>query len=388
MTKTKPHKRIITNSEISCWKGCPQEHEYRYEIGWRPKGADNLAALSGSGIHKGIEWLYLGETFESCVGAIRALFNGHVTPRMQEIDDPQKYWDARDQTVEIFKNYITHWWGQDSMTAVHPVTGKPLIEYEFEIPVYTPAGRASKLFSLRGKVDRVIFDDGEYWIQDHKSKADLSNKNMLDFLVYDQQMRMYCWATQIYLGIPIAGADYNLIRRKSHGKPSINKNGEVSVQSVDMPVDVYTQALVDQDWYLTSLSEEERKEKKLVSGLNWEKYDKEIERLKNVKWFDRVRQRYSSDDYRDIQLEIYHVTRQMHSCTFPHKAQSSCDHWSGCRFKPICQGLDPEGMFTRSSNRHPELDQNDFHPPLGKPYKIEDKPKRIGFENLLDAVNP
>ena len=108
-----------------------------------------------------------------------------------------------------------------------------------------------------------------------------------------------------------------------------------------------------------------------------------------MKWFDRVRQRYSHDDYRDIQLEIYHVTRQMHLCTHPHKAQSSCDHWSGCRFKPICRGLDPDGMFTVSSNTHPELDQKDhkFHLPLGRPYKIKDKPKQIGFEALLDAVN-
>lgn len=388
MPGKKQEKRITTYSELSCFKSCPQQHEYRYEIGWRPKSPASPATLIGAGIHKGTEWLYRGETFENCTGAIRALFNGYVSSRHEDLDDPQRYYDARDLTIEIFRNYITHWWGEDSQTARHPVTGELLIEFEFEVPVFTPSGKASRLFRLRGKIDRVLLDGGEFWILDTKGKDDLRDDAMSERLVFDKQMRLYCWAMQVYLGIPIAGAVFDLVRRKAPGKPAINKNGEVSLKSVDTTVEAYTQLLIDQDAYLQSVSEEERKEKKLASGIDFEKYDPEIERLKTIKWFDRVWQRYSPEDYQAIQQEIYQVSLQMHRCQYPYGVEAACDHWGGCRYKPICRGLDPEGIYVRTSNIHPELSQagHEFHPPLGQPYKILDRPRKIGFESILETV--
>lgn len=394
MKRANPAKRATTHSELAAFKRCPQEHEYRYRFGLRPKALASPSTLIGKAVHKGLEFLYLGEPFEHCVNAAQSIFDNYlVSQRVRELlddDGREKYRKARALTADILRGYVNHWWGQDHQTARHPITGAPLIEFEFRVPVISPSGKASRLFWLRGKVDRVIVDEnGEWWIEDAKGRDDVADRSMQERLILDQQPRLYAWAAQFYLGHPIAGAAFNLFRRKAPGIPSINKNGTVSLQKCDTTVEILTETLLRQDDYLSSVSEAERKEKKLAKGIEFEKYDAEIERLRAMKWFDRVWQRYAEEDLQDVQEELYQASLLMHQCEFPYRNYSACDHWSGCRYKPICRGENWEEMFVQGSNFHPELEAapDSFHLPLGRPYRTGRHAKRFGFERLLEAVN-
>jgi len=380
-------KKILTQSEIATFKACPQKHWWRYRLLWVPYLVA-ASTLEGAGDHKGLEFLYKGLPYDVCELAIREIFDNYLLKHQEAISKPDDYREARERCVKVFQNYISYWWGKDNRTAHHPDTGEPLIETEFQIPIYSPSGRASRLFMLRGKWDRLVIIDGEVWIEENKTRAEISETSG-DRLVLDQQARIYCYAAMIYLGIPVRGVYYNLLRRKDAGRPGINKDGTVSVQRVDTTLDVYMDTLHRQDAYLKSLTEEDRKARKQAKGLTWEKYEKEIERIKNIKWFDRFYQPYDEIDYREVQNDLYQISLQMHQCKYPYKNDGACDHWGGCQYRPVCQDRDPEPYFRVASKKHSELYATHFHAPLGEPYRLlgqERKAKIIGTRGLLEAV--
>jgi len=380
--------REVTNSELASFKDCPRKREFRYEVGWVPRivGASTLV---GSAIHRGKEMLYQGFTWDAIIEAVREIFNSYLDRHEEHLFDPQKYRDARDLSIEIMGNYLTHWWGQDNQTARHPVTGELLVEPEFKIPVYSEKGNPSSLYIFRGKVDRIITLDDEYWVEETKTRDQISD-DTFESLVIDQQSRGYCWAVQVYLGIPIAGVCYDVVRRKSPGTPKVNKDGTVSSQKCDTHLSVLMDLLQKQDKYLKSLSEEERKAGKLAKCIDWAKYEAEIERLKGVRFFERRYQRYTGQDLMRIQREIHQVTLNMHNTTYAYMNDSACGHWGGCRYRPVCKGEDPGAIFTVARQKHSELGEDtEFHAPLGKAYSLKDDllDETLGMDGLIDSVS-
>jgi len=273
---------------------------------------------------------------------------------------------------------------------------------EGEIPIYTPAGRASKIQAFRFKCDRIILVDGEYWIEETKTRDAIDAtendaggpdvaRSSFSRLLLDQQARRYSFAAQVYLGVPIAGVCYDLIRRKLPSRPSVNKDGTVSRQKCDTTTEIFSATLQDQDAFLKGLSDEARKAGKYAKGLDWESYQPELARLENVQWFARSFQRFTQDDYRAVQRELYQAAIDLHQCRFPIKNDRACDHWGGCRYKALCLTNAPDGLFRWTGKKHTELDMKPCHKPRGKPFLNErgallDQP--IGFDALLDIVNP
>jgi len=386
---SKTVKTIITHSELQTIKDCPQKHEYRYKIGWIGKTV-GISTLFGSAIHDALEQFYLKNGIDEALKAVGTVFSrffitNHDLPEWKL----NEYLEAETLAVQVIRNYAEHYRDNDFEIAFDPISHRPMVEIEGLVPVYTPNGRASKLFLFAFKLDLVVVINDELWIVDHKTRADI-NDSIAERLVIDQQMRAYAWAASVYFGIPIAGVIYNIIRKKTPGEVKINKNGTVSIQKCDMRQEDYIDALERQDEYLCGLTPEERKEKKLACGLDFDAYAPEIKRLKDVRFFDRFQQRYNLDDLKSAQQEIYQASLMLHHCHYPYKNDAACDHWGGCQYRSLCMGLNPQAQerFTLADRKHTELDMQFIHPPRGRGFVIEEEgPEVMGMDGILDAVN-
>lgn len=400
-------KRIFTHSELATAKDCLQKWEYRYLIGWRSM-FPSIPTIEGKAIHAALADYYAGSPLGECMNKIDRIFSAYITRvKIEQIDELQ---ESRELCLKVFMNYVEYWRDHgDFSPAKHPQTGAPLIEVNFRVPVVTPSGRVSRVHQLAGSIDLIVQDkEGLFWVCDHKTK-DFISDTMGERMVLDQQLRIYSWAAQLYLGIPIEGAIYNAIRKKTPSQVKINKDGTPSLAKSDTTVEALCAMLEKQDETLRGLSEDDWKKyskiagRKLARCIDFDAYAPEVARLRGVRWFERFHQPYNEDDYRLIQAEVYQVCKSVHEAEFYPKNDSACDHWGGCPYRPICMGLNPEDYFELGSEKHAELDKIEDRPCLlkGKPFKpmacsgkksvvcensgeIEQK---TGFAAILDAVN-
>jgi len=367
----KKKKRIVTHSELSTFKSCPQKHNYAYEIGWKSR-ITSIATLEGIAGHRALEEHYLGHGQEKAEAAIKGMFRSYLerNPYL-EPEQAEKVVQAEARSIAVFRHYLKHYKDND-FTPYHDffISNSSMVEGEFLIPIYTPSGRQSSLFMLAGKRDLIIKHEGKNWIVDHKFYASISGAEG-DRLSMDQQMRAYAYATQVYDAIPIHGACYNIIKRKAPRQPKINKNGTVSKSPCDTTKEIFLKALHDE-------------------GQTTEGYEDILERLENNLFFARYFHEYTEQDYKAVQMELYQTTLLLHQCTFRYRNDAACDHWGGCKFRPLCMGLPGDGLFDLKDTKHPELTLANLHPPWGKGYVIheEDLPREsLTVEGMLDAVN-
>src|ERR1043166_5320398 len=85
------------------------------------------------------------------------------------------------------------------------------LEKTFEGPISNPAsGAASRSFVLAGKVDGILRIDGNYFILEHKTAAQLDS-DYLERLWTDFQITIYAYYIEQTMRIPIAGILYNVL---------------------------------------------------------------------------------------------------------------------------------------------------------------------------------
>ena len=249
-------KRVITHSELQTAKDCLQKWQWRYGFGYR-KHRIGPSTLFGSAIHRALEIYYVGrhektsrrEILKEGKLAIYAIFDKYIINHYADLENADAWNEQKALCEQVFQNYVDHYWDFDFFPAVEPVSGRPLVEMEFRVPVFTPAGRRSSRFVMGGKVDAIVMHEGEYWVLEHKTRDSISESSF-DRLLLDQQTRSYCHNAQIYLGVPVAGVIYNIIRRRTPGEAKINQDGTVSSQRVDMDPRKYRRVLWEQAEFL------------------------------------------------------------------------------------------------------------------------------------------
>ena len=353
-------KRLITHSELQTAKDCLQKWQWRYGFGYRRK-LISPSTLFGVALHEGLEAYYKGRYWGQDYKSVKLnalsnanlVFNHYIKAHLGDIGEKEAdYVDQWGLCTSVMENYIEHYWDNDFTPMPDPLPldsegaisehALPLVEAEFRVPVFTPKGIRSSKWIMGGKIDLIVMIDGEYWVVDHKTRATISD-TAFDRLAMDQQMISYCHNAQLYWGVPIAGAIYNIVRRKTPGEVKINKDGTVSAQKCDTDLNIYIATLERQDEYLCSLTPEERKKNKQACGIDFDKYAPEISRLRGIKFFDRHYQRYSQEDYQEIQMEIYQVTKLLHEAVWFPKNDAACDRFSGCAYRGLCMKLDEGG---------------------------------------------
>jgi hypothetical protein len=85
------------------------------------------------------------------------------------------------------------------------------LEKNFEGPIVNPAtGAASRSFVLAGKVDGIVRIQGEHFILEHKTAAQVDG-DYLEKLWTDFQITLYAHYIEQTMGVPITGILYNVL---------------------------------------------------------------------------------------------------------------------------------------------------------------------------------
>lgn len=180
---------LLTHSRLSCWRACPRQHYYRYELGLRP-AKDDYALRVGSAFHAALEAqdkgldpeVALGEklTDDFDMALVAAMFDAHS----------RYYADNRPETVAS--------------------------EQAFEMPLTNPeTGAPTPNFRLAGVIDRIVrLSDGRLALMENKttSRDFAPGAEYWNRLHLDSQLTIYLIAARA-LGYDIATILYDVTRR-------------------------------------------------------------------------------------------------------------------------------------------------------------------------------
>lgn len=379
-------KRIFTQSEFSTFKSCRFKHFLKYEKCLRKPG-QSIPALLGQGGHAGLESLYLKGDRDRALRATELFFNRFRDDYLDQVNSRSfmydKWRDTRDLTLAILTHYCNFYGfnhGEDEDPDFHVIPG--MVELPFRVPIPMPNGEPSPSFELAGKIDLAVEHAGRYWVGDHKFKVDVSD-TLQGTLQINFQMKCYVLAFRIFTGLPVAGGFWNVLRRKVPSAPSINKNGTVSLSKVDTTPEIYIETLARQD---AILREKDGK------GLDYTKYENEIERLKNIRWFGRFYCEYSDEELMEIQREIYETARSIQKCSENNGMTSfrndiSCLTFGACQYGNLCRGIASGNEFIYDPDPHSELPKNIISKSLWPGYVLPETALTLtGFEDALESV--
>lgn len=188
-----PGPQRLSHSRLACFRECPRKHFIRYELGIR-RESDDLPRRVGSAYHAALEaydkGLDVSEAMQSVqldefeLAMVAAMYDGHV----------RRYADEDVRRYEVIGS-----------------------EIEFELPIVNPStGRSTPLFTLAGKIDRIVKDrfTGELFVKEYKSTSrDFSpGAEYWQRLRMDPQLSLYVIGAR-ESGYPVAGALYDVTRR-------------------------------------------------------------------------------------------------------------------------------------------------------------------------------
>lgn len=239
-------KHIIRTSERLSFKRCRRQWDWQSEDrqNWEPKKlSTNL--LFGTAVHAGLQTFYNPKTWNTLDWErleIHALRDFNL--ELRSLVDPQVYeefYELKELGIGMIHGYVEFASKHDKFTPA-------MTEIEFEVPVTDRFGK--QLFChchnwpcyYQGRWDVLLRDeDGRYWIMDHKTCASFVDSSYLEL---DEQVKSYCWAGQIQLGIRIEGALFNELRKALPHEPLILKKGDLSQNKAqNTTYDMYMEAI-------------------------------------------------------------------------------------------------------------------------------------------------
>jgi hypothetical protein len=179
--------KVITNSQLKCFRRCQREHRYAYQLGYRAI-EDAEALRFGTMIHAGLEVWWRGEGLDA---AIEAGVAGAI----------DEYEAARARV--LLRGYEARWGGE-----THDVVR---VEREFRAPLVNPdTGAASRTYQLGGKIDVLL----QRRFVEHKTAGeDIGlGSSYWRRLTLDPQVSTY-YAGAKSLGHDVDGCLYDVIRK-------------------------------------------------------------------------------------------------------------------------------------------------------------------------------
>lgn len=238
---------IITTSERTAFRKCPQKWQWRYRDGLAPHGEQPDALWFGIGIHEALAAWYLkghergphpAQTFTDwCDDEIRTIAASYAD-RDRDEHDPVKYENAMELGADMLEAYIDRY-GEDERWNVLD------IERQFRVKVQNHGQAIARFWSTW---DGVVRDeaDGRIYLLEHKTASQISTA----YLELDDQAGAY-WAFAGPIlrnaGIlgpkeEIAGIIYNFLRKskpderpQNAGGAYLNKDGSVSKRQPPEP---------------------------------------------------------------------------------------------------------------------------------------------------------
>lgn len=194
------HLRVLTNSQMKCFRRCAREHYLSYLLGYRSVNEAD-ALRFGTIIHLGLAawWLATEEPLAAAIEAMR--------PRVE--DDYELV-----RLGVLLQGYDARW---GDARDEYEVLG---IEHEFYAPLINPqTGAASRTFEVGGKMDVIVRKrvDLLVYVVEHKSTGEDigAGSYYWQHLQIDSQVSIYVGGGKS-IGHDVAGCLYDVL-----GKPNL-----------------------------------------------------------------------------------------------------------------------------------------------------------------------
>jgi len=305
--------RIVTTYSMwEMFRNCRKKCNLRY--------VQNLVSLRkeaplefGSVIHECLRLWHLTRDIEKVVAHIDAAFiNRAVSPELKfrwHLATTMMQGYARRYPAESFEIIV--------------------LEYPFQGEIVNPVtGAFSRSFVLAGKIDGLVFMDGEHYLLEHKT-ASLLDSNYLDRLWTDFQITLYSHYIEQALGIKISGVLYNVLVKAKLKQSEGETEAEYEIRRAELIAKSKTGKTTAQ----RKLPETDEEFQVRLTA----KYD-------DPGMFHREQLLISRDQFRLLQEELWDLTQQYLAARRKGlwiRSTSHCFHWNRpCAYYPICSSAD------------------------------------------------
>lgn len=329
--------RVVTNSEMSCFRRCQMEHHYAYVLGYRPL-EDAEALRFGACWHLGLEKWWLGYGLDVAIEAATA---GAADP----------YEAARLRV--LLRGYEARWGSEP-----YEVVG---VEQEFRAPLINPeTGAASRTFQLGGKVDVVIRGG----LVEHKtaSREIGFGSTYWRKLTMDGQVSAY-FAGVRALGIEPERCIYDVVRKPAQRPNQIPLADENGTKIVHDANGERVRTKDGKKWRETGDTAQGYVLQTRLETV--EEYEQRL--LEDVaaspdKYYQRGEVVRLESEERAHSLDMWLLTQAMKEVTrlgTPCRNTDACERFSRmCSYFPVCSGeasLEDKALFRKLENVHEEL---------------------------------
>jgi hypothetical protein len=331
--------KVVTNSQLKCFRRCQREHHYAYQLGYRVR-EDAEALRFGTLIHAGLEHWWSGHDMEA---VLEAGTRGAV-------DDFEA---ARVRVLLL--GYDARWRDELDMSDVVAV------EREFRAPLVNPqTGASSRTYVLGGKVDVLL----RRRFVEHKTTSEEIGLGSIYWrqLTLDPQVSTY-YAGAKALGHEVDGCLYDVIRKPSlrpANVPLVDADGAKIVH------DANGQRVRTKDgkkWRETSdTAQGYVLQTRPETAEEYENRLTEEVAVNPERYYQRGEVVRLEEDEREAALDAWHLTQSMRvseiAVQHPRNPDACPRYGSMCPYFDVCTGmasLNDETRFNRVDNVHPEL---------------------------------
>lgn len=329
--------RVITNSELKCFRRCQREHHYAYDLGYRAR-EDAEALRFGSAFHAGREALWLRKGLEAAIAAAVA-------------GTADEYEAAKVRV--LLTGYEARWGGppEDFVDA----------EVEFRAPLVNPeTGAASRTYVLGGVIDGLMLRR----FSELKTTSEDIGLGSLYWrrLTLDPQVSTY-YAGAKALGHEVDSCLYDVVR-----KPALRPSAVplVDADGVKIVHDANGQRVRTKDgkkWRETGdTAQGYVLQTRPETATEYEARLTEEIASNPDKYYQRGEVVRLEADEREAQQDAWQLTRAMRegelAGSYPRNPDSCLRYGRVCPFFDCCTGvavLDDAARFERVDNVHAEL---------------------------------
>lgn len=218
-----PHVAIHTHDRI-CFKRCRRQWNYRSELRRHLVPMNAVSSEQnlwfGSGFHFALEDYHGYNHFKRPTAAFMAYVEAH-----KDNEIPIGGIEMVELAERMLSYYTDYWLPRRNVYKTVWIDGKPQVEVQFKIQLPMTNAEGLPVF-YEGTFDRLVQDEnGWYWLMDYKTVARFNTSKLAN----DAQVSAYCWAAEIWFGVPVAGMIYAQFSKKPPSLPKILKNGELSL---------------------------------------------------------------------------------------------------------------------------------------------------------------
>lgn len=312
----------ISFSQISSFKKCRFAWDLQYKKRIFPKKKDKKLFL-GEGVHKALEEYYSPESERSkpiLVDTFNSWFDGKLrsmlaeTPNMftEEIDELKGLQVLGAGMLDNYYDFaVTH----DNFQVIET-------EGYYKIQILKENNKRYQGHFFVFKLDGIVQDvDGKYWILEHKTSASFPDKD--EFLIMDEQISYYVWATQLKFNIKLEGVLYNVLVKSLPSIPAQLLNGTTSK----------AKCATNYKTYLKTLQERNQEPKDYEDALSYY-------RVQEERFFFRTKVYRNPDEIMNTGIDIFYIAQDMahRPRIYRNTSREGCVNYK-CPYKLICMTM-------------------------------------------------